>query len=69
MALSGRRALLAWAERNHAAIVEDDYDSEFRFGGRPIEPLQTLDTIGQVVYIGSFGAALFAARCLGDSIY
>ena len=39
-------ALLAWAERNDAAIIEDDYDSEFRFGGRPLEPLQLLDRRG-----------------------
>jgi GntR family transcriptional regulator/MocR family aminotransferase len=40
MTLRRRQALLAWAERNNAAIIEDDYDSEFRFGGRPLEPLQ-----------------------------
>ena len=44
MSLPRRLALLAWAERHQAAILEDDYDSEFRYGGRPIEPLQTLDT-------------------------
>ena len=65
MALSRRRALLAWAERNHAAIVEDDYDSEFRFGGRPIEPLQTIDTIGQVVYVGSFSKTMLPTLRLG----
>jgi GntR family transcriptional regulator / MocR family aminotransferase len=52
--LPRRRALLAWAERCNAVIVEDDYDSEFRFGGRPLEPLQTLDTTGRVVYVGTF---------------
>ena len=46
MTLPRRQALLAWAERNNAAIIEDDYDSEFRFGGRPLEPLQTLDSRG-----------------------
>ena len=44
-ALCSRRALLAWAERN----IEEDYDSEFRFGDRPLEPLQTLDTRGRVI--------------------
>ena len=39
MSLPRRIALLAWAERHDAAIIEDDYDSEFRYGGRPIEPL------------------------------
>jgi GntR family transcriptional regulator/MocR family aminotransferase len=58
MSLSRRRALLAWAERCNAVIVEDDYDSEFRFGGRPLEPLQTLDTTGRVVYVGTFSKTL-----------
>ena len=65
MGLARRRALLAWAERNGAAIVEDDYDSEFRFGGRPIEPLQTLDTTGRVVYIGSFSKTMLPTLRLG----
>jgi GntR family transcriptional regulator / MocR family aminotransferase len=58
MSLSRRRALLAWAERNNAVVVEDDYDSEFRFGGRPLEPLQTIDTTGRVVYVGTFSKTL-----------
>ncbi|MBR1125417.1 PLP-dependent aminotransferase family protein [Bradyrhizobium lablabi] len=58
MSLSRRRALLAWAERNNAVVVEDDYDSEFRFGGRPLEPLQTIDSTGRVVYVGTFSKTL-----------
>ena len=58
MSLPRRRALLAWAERRNAVVVEDDYDSEFRFGGRPLEPLQTLDTTGRVVYVGTFSKTL-----------
>jgi GntR family transcriptional regulator/MocR family aminotransferase len=58
MSLSRRRALLAWAERHNAVVVEDDYDSEFRFGGRPLEPLQALDTTGRVVYVGTFSKTL-----------
>jgi len=54
MSLQRRLALLAWADAHNAAIIEDDYDSEFRFGGRPIEPLQTLDRSGRVIYVGSF---------------
>jgi GntR family transcriptional regulator/MocR family aminotransferase len=65
MSLPRRMALLAWAERHQAAILEDDYDSEFRFGGRPIEPLQTLDRAGRVVYIGSFSKTLLATLRLG----
>ncbi len=65
MSLSRRLALLAWAGKNNAAIIEDDYDSEFRFGGRPIEPLQTLDTTGRVVYVGSFSKTMLPALRLG----
>ena len=65
MSLSRRLALLAWAERNDAAVVEDDYDSEFRYGGRPIEPLQTLDHGGRVVYVGSFSKTMLATLRLG----
>jgi GntR family transcriptional regulator/MocR family aminotransferase len=65
MSLPRRRALLAWAERHNAAIIEDDYDSEFRFGGRPLEPLQTLDVAGRVIYIGSFSKTILPALRLG----
>jgi GntR family transcriptional regulator/MocR family aminotransferase len=65
MTLQRRLALLDWAERNDAAIIEDDYDSEFRFGGRPIEPIQTLDTSGRVIYVGSFSKTLLPALRLG----
>jgi GntR family transcriptional regulator/MocR family aminotransferase len=65
MSLPRRLALLAWAERHDAAIVEDDYDSEFRYGGRPIEPLQTLDHSGRVIYVGSFSKTLLATLRLG----
>jgi GntR family transcriptional regulator / MocR family aminotransferase len=65
MALSRRRALLAWAELNDAAIVEDDYDSEFRFEARPIEPLQTLDNSGRVIYVGSFSKTMLPTLRLG----
>jgi CubicO group peptidase (beta-lactamase class C family) len=60
MSLPRRLALLVWAERHDAAIVEDDYDSEFRYAGRPIEPLQTLDGSGRVIYVGSFSKTLLA---------
>jgi len=65
MTLPRRRALLSWAERNNAAIIEDDYDSEFRFGGRPLEPLQTLDANGRVVYVGSFSKTMLPTLRLG----
>jgi GntR family transcriptional regulator/MocR family aminotransferase len=65
MSLARRLAILAWAERRNAAIVEDDYDSEFRFGGRPIEPIQTLDDSGRVMYLGSFSKTLLSTLRLG----
>jgi GntR family transcriptional regulator/MocR family aminotransferase len=65
MSMRRRQALLEWAGRTNAAIIEDDYDSEFRFGGRPIEPLYTLDTTGRVVYIGSFSKTMLPTLRLG----
>jgi GntR family transcriptional regulator/MocR family aminotransferase len=65
MSLPRRLALLAWASRHDAAIVEDDYDSEFRYGGRPIEPLYTLDAHGRVIYVGSFSKTLSPSLRLG----
>src|SRR5262249_44963121 len=43
----------------------DDYDTEFRFGGRPVEPLQTLDTSGRVIYVGSFSKTMLPTLRLG----
>ena len=60
-----RLALLRWAGRHGAAIVEDDYDSELRFDGRPLEPLQSLDRAGRVLYVGTFSKVLLPALRLG----
>jgi len=65
MSLARRVALLTWAERHGAAVVEDDYDSEFRYGGRPLEPLQSLDRSGRVLYVGSFSKVLLPTLRLG----
>lgn len=65
MSLPRRLALLDWANRNNAAIIEDDYDSEFRFEGRPVEPLHTIDASGRVIYIGSFSKTLLPTLRLG----
>jgi GntR family transcriptional regulator / MocR family aminotransferase len=65
MSLSRRMELLDWANRRDAWIVEDDYDSEFRYIGRPLESLQGLDASGRVLYTGSFSKVLFPALRLG----
>jgi GntR family transcriptional regulator/MocR family aminotransferase len=65
MSLRRRLALLDWANRNGAAIVEDDYDSEFRYSGRPIEPLHLLDKHGRVIYVGSFSKTMLPTLRLG----
>jgi GntR family transcriptional regulator/MocR family aminotransferase len=65
MSLRRRLALLEWARLHDAAIIEDDYDSEFRFDARPVEPLQTLDPHGRVLYVGSFSKTMLATLRLG----
>ncbi len=65
MSLRRRMALLAWADRHGAVLVEDDYDSEFRYSGRPIEPLHTLDHHGLVLYVGSFSKVMLPTFRLG----
>ena len=58
MPIGRRQELLAWAKRSSAWIVEDDYDSEFRYGLRPVDALQSIDDAGCVIYIGTFSKAL-----------
>jgi GntR family transcriptional regulator/MocR family aminotransferase len=65
MSPSRRVALLAWAARHDGVIIEDDYDSEFRFGGRPVEPLHLLDESGRVVYVASFSKTTLPTLRLG----
>jgi GntR family transcriptional regulator/MocR family aminotransferase len=65
MTLARRLALLEWAERTGAWIFEDDYDSEFRYGVRPVESLQGLDRHGRVIYAGTFSKVLFPSLRLG----
>ncbi|MPY86939.1 MAG: aminotransferase class I/II-fold pyridoxal phosphate-dependent enzyme [Luteitalea sp.] len=65
MSLQRRTALLAWAERRGAVVIEDDYDSEFRFEGRPLDPIQSLDRTGRVIYVGSFSKVLLPTLRLG----
>ena len=65
MSLARRLELIDWAERNDAWILEDDYDSEFRYAGRPLASLQGLDRSGRVIYAGSFSKVMFPSLRLG----
>jgi GntR family transcriptional regulator/MocR family aminotransferase len=62
MSIARRRALLDWAARNDAWILEDDYDSEFRYDGQPIPSLQSLDAVGRVIFLGTFGKVVAPAE-------
>lgn len=63
--LERRLALLDWARRRNAVVVEDDYDGEFHYAGRPLESLQGLDREGRIVYIGTFSRTVFPALRIG----
>ncbi len=65
MSATRRMLLLNWAVRTGAWIIEDDYDSEYRFGSRPIASLQGLDVDARVIYIGTFSKVMFPALRLG----
>jgi len=65
LTLPRRLDLLCWAEKTGAMIVEDDYDSEFRFGSRPIPSLQGLANGDSVIYVGTFSKMLFPALRVG----
>ena len=65
----GRRlALLDWARPANARVLEDDCDSEFRWEGKPLPPLATLDKAGQVIYCGTFSKTLAPALRIGFAI-
>jgi GntR family transcriptional regulator/MocR family aminotransferase len=63
-----RLALLDWASRASAWVLEDDCDSEFRWEGRPLPPLATLDQAGRVIYCGTFSKTLAPALRLGFAV-
>ena len=65
MSLVRRLALLNYAQENGAWIIEDDYDSEFRYRGRPLPALSALDSERRVFYVGTFSKSMFAAIRLG----
>src|SRR5690606_31327877 len=65
LSLNRRSGLLEWAERSDAWIVEDDYDSEFRYTARPLPSIRSIDRFGRVIYVGTFSKALFPALRVG----
>jgi GntR family transcriptional regulator/MocR family aminotransferase len=68
MPLGRRLELLSWARRSEACIFEDDYDSEYRYSGRPIEALAALDDSGCVLYAATFSKVMFPSLRLGYMI-
>ncbi len=68
MSMQRRQALLRWAQRHDAAIIEDGYDTEFRYVDRPLEPIQLLDENGRVVYVGSFSKTFSPSVRLGFAV-
>jgi GntR family transcriptional regulator/MocR family aminotransferase len=65
MSASRRLQLLNWAHSSGSWVIEDDYDSEYRYGSMPIASLQGLDRNARVIYIGTFSKVLFASLRLG----
>jgi GntR family transcriptional regulator/MocR family aminotransferase len=65
MPLDRRMKVLDWARVNRTWLIEDDYDSEYRFEGRPVVALQGLDPAGRVIFVGTFNKLLFPALKLG----
>lgn len=65
MPLSRRMQLLEFSQQSNVCILEDDYDSEFRYNGRPVQSLQGIDTAGRVIYVGSASKLLFPALRIG----
>jgi GntR family transcriptional regulator / MocR family aminotransferase len=65
LSLSRRLALLQWAQQTGAMIIEDDYDSEYRYGDKPIPALQGLDSSDSVIYLGTFSKVLFPSLRIG----
>jgi GntR family transcriptional regulator/MocR family aminotransferase len=65
MSLERRMEVLKWASRAGAFVIEDDYDSEFRFEGKPVPAMHSLDQNASVIFIGSFSKILFPSLRLG----
>jgi GntR family transcriptional regulator/MocR family aminotransferase len=63
--LARRFALLEWARRANAAVIEDDYDGEFFYENQPVQAMQGLDADGRVIYVGTFSRTVFPALRIG----
>jgi GntR family transcriptional regulator/MocR family aminotransferase len=68
MSMQRRLELLAWARESGAWVVEDDFDSEFRYSGKPLASLQGLDDAERVIYVGTFSKVLFPGLRLGYAV-
>ncbi|ONG50700.1 GntR family transcriptional regulator [Pseudoroseomonas deserti] len=68
MAMPRRLALLDWAQSAGAYVLEDDYDSEFRYAGPPLPALAGIDGGGRVIYLGTFSKTLFAGLRIGFAV-
>jgi GntR family transcriptional regulator/MocR family aminotransferase len=65
LSLARRKALIEFARRHDAVLIEDDYDGEFRFAGSPVEALRTADSADIVFYVGTFSKCMLPALRLG----
>jgi GntR family transcriptional regulator / MocR family aminotransferase len=63
--LERRLAILKWARQSNSIVVENDRDGEFRYAGRPLESMQSLDTEGRTIYVGTFSRTIFPALRIG----
>lgn len=68
MSASRRLQLLEWAQKSGAWIIEDDYDSEYRYESMPVASLQGLDVNGRVIYVGTFSKVLFPSLRIGYAV-
>ena len=68
LSMERRIALLDWAQRRKAWVLEDDYDGEFRYAGQPLTPLHALDQNGRVIYLGTLSKSMFVSLRLAFAV-
>jgi GntR family transcriptional regulator/MocR family aminotransferase len=69
LSLNKRIAILEWAQQADAWILEDDYDSELRYNGKPLAALQGLDAYGRVIYMGTFSKVIYPGLRIGYVVF